>query len=180
MSLRSVLVFAVLAAAPLPGCGQGCSIGSQQGYSPVQPIAFSHALHSGEFRIECLYCHSGAEQSRHAGVPAAQICMNCHRQVKQNAPGVRRVARAIASGRPIQWTKVHRLPDHVYFNHERHARLGGVVCQNCHGPVEQMVRVEQTELMTMGWCLDCHRTSNGQAGPTGPLAPPTDCSGCHY
>ena len=172
-----MLTFLVGAAVAAFGCDV---VGSQQGYRPEQPIPFSHALHAGEYRIDCLYCHSGATESRHAGVPAAQICMNCHSQVQKDAPEIRRVARAIQTGTPIAWTKVHRLPDYVWFDHSRHFRTGGVACQSCHGPVEQMVRVEQAEPMTMGWCLDCHRSSAGETGPTGPLAPPTDCSGCHY
>jgi hypothetical protein len=174
-ALALLVVFSPLQA----GCAQGCTIGSQQGYAPEQPIAFSHALHAGDLRVDCLYCHSGAEESRHAGVPAVQVCMNCHSQVKKDSPALRPLVRAIDTGEPIRWTKVHRLPDHAYFNHASHVRQG-VACQSCHGPVEQMVRVEQTEPMTMGWCLDCHRASAGQTGSIGPLAPPTDCSGCHY
>lgn len=150
-------------------------VGTQQGYEPPQPIAYSHALHAGELKIACMYCHSGAEYSRHAGVPSANVCMNCHKQVKADSPEVQKIAQAVATNTPIQWTRVHRYPDFAYFNHSRHVGQG-VQCQACHGPVETMVRVRQVETMTMGWCIECHRTTLAE----GKLKPPTDCSACHY
>lgn len=170
--LKQVVLAATLAV--------GCSVGSQQGYEPEQPIAFSHALHAGEYKIECLYCHSGAERSRHAGVPSPSVCMNCHSQVKKDSPEVLKVAQAITSGRPIEWVKVHRLPDFAYFNHSRHVTRGGVACQSCHGPVQTMARVKQVESMSMGWCLDCHRAVARDPANAGTLSPPTDCAACHY
>ncbi len=156
----------------------GCNVvGSHQGYEPAQPIEYSHAQHAGEFKIPCQYCHYGAERSRYAGVPSASICMNCHSQVKKDSPLIAKIVQAIETGRPIQWVKVHRLPDFAYFNHSRHVNAG-VVCQTCHGPIETMVRVRQFEPVTMGWCLDCHRRTPAESG--GKLNPPTDCSGCHY
>jgi tellurite resistance protein TehA-like permease len=159
--------------------GAGCD-GSftNQGYAPEQPVAFSHAQHAGELKIGCLYCHFGAERSRHAGVPPVNVCMNCHAEVKKSSPEIQKLARATARGEPIAWVKVHRLPDHAYFSHARHV-AGGVACQVCHGPVETMVRVRQAAPLTMGWCLDCHRgrgdfANAAAAGPAG-----TDCSSCH-
>ncbi|MHB8872919.1 MAG: cytochrome c3 family protein [Myxococcaceae bacterium] len=167
---------ALLLALVAGGCN--VAVGTQQGYEPSQPVAFSHALHSGEYKIDCLYCHAGAEQSRHAGVPPVQVCMNCHTQVKKDAPEVQKLFAAMDGGTPIAWTRVHRLPDYAYLSHASHVGAG-VKCQQCHGPVETMVRVQQLETMAMGWCLDCHRTT--AAAPVNPqkLAPPTDCSACH-
>lgn len=167
----------LVAGAALAGC-RGCTVMTQQGYAPVQPIAFSHALHAGEYQLDCRYCHFGAERSRHAGVPPAQVCMNCHTQVKKDSPEIQRIAEAVKTGRPIEWVKVHRLPDHAWFSHENHVGAG-VKCQTCHGPVETMVRVQQVERMSMGWCLDCHREM-GKAEPGAAAHPAsTDCSACH-
>lgn len=168
--LRTLLAAAALALT-LGGCS--CTMGSQQGYAPEQPVAYSHALHAGELQLDCQYCHFGASRSRHAGIPPAQVCMNCHTQVLKDSPEVKKVAAAVAEDRPIQWVKVHRLPDHAFFSHQNHVQ-GGVACQECHGPVETMVRVEQVERMTMGWCLDCHRARAPQVS-----AATTDCAGCH-
>jgi hypothetical protein len=170
-----------LAAAVLALAVQGCENGflTQQGYEPVQPIAYSHALHPGEFKMNCQYCHFGAARSRHAGVPPAQVCMGCHAQVKKDAPEVAKIAKAVADGTPIEWTKVHRLPDFVWFSHQNHV-AADVVCQTCHGPIETMVRVHQQETMTMGWCLDCHRKTLADPKSAGKLAPPTQCGECHH
>lgn len=154
------------------------SQGSRQGYEPAQPIAYSHALHAGERQIDCQYCHFGAETSRHAGVPPASVCMNCHNQVRKDSPEVQKIAQAVDSGKPIEWVKVHRLADFVYFNHSRHV-TAGVTCQTCHGPVETMVRVRQVETMSMGWCLNCHRNPSAQVPGGEALSPPSDCAACH-
>lgn len=171
---RAKVLASALAAALASGCSDG-GVATNQGYAPIQPIAFSHAVHAGDRQIECLYCHAGAESSRHAGVPPASACMGCHAQVKADSPEVKKVAEAVGQDRPIEWIKVHRLPDHAYFNHSSHV-VAGVKCQACHGPVETMVRVEQVERMTMGWCLECHRSTSGS---TAPALPPSDCSACH-
>ncbi len=155
----------------LAGCPQ---LGSQQGYAPVQPIAYSHALHAGEYKIDCQYCHFAADRSRHAGVPPVSVCMNCHTQIKKDSPEIQKLAKAVETNQPIEWVKVHRLPDHAFFSHASHIS-GGVKCQECHGPVEKMVRVAQVETMSMGWCLDCHRARN----VAGAEAAPTQCSSCH-
>jgi hypothetical protein len=162
-----LLVFGLAAAA----CDVGGSFGSQKGYEPVQPIPFSHALHAGEYKVDCTYCHTGVERSRHAGIPAVSTCMNCHAQVKKDSPDIQRLAAAYASGEPISWVRVHRFPDFAYFNHASHTAVAGQKCQTCHGPVEQMVRVKQVETMSMGWCLSCHRKSEKA---------PTDCVACHF
>jgi hypothetical protein len=186
--------------------------GNQQGYEPVQPIAFSHRLHAGEMQISCLYCHSGAEVSRHAGIPAASTCMNCHRFVsaplgalraedekaKQEnrrprplvSPEIQKIYDALALDdhltrdpqkflQPVAWTRINRLPDFVYFNHSAHVN-SGVACQKCHGPIETMDRVRQAPDLTMGWCVNCHRTANAAGVASRPVQPSTDCSTCHY
>ena len=167
-------LFAALSGLALASCE---SQGTRQGYEPAQPIAYSHALHAGERKIDCQYCHFGAEKSRHAGVPPTSVCMGCHKQVRPDSPEVKKIAAAYSAGKSIEWVKVHRLADFVYFNHSRHV-AANVACQTCHGPVETMTRVRQVETMSMGWCLDCHR--NPPPGPGGStLKPPADCAACH-
>jgi len=150
----------------------GCNVGSQQGYS--------HAVHAGQRQIDCLYCHFGAERSRHAGVPPAQVCMNCHSQVKRDSPEVQKIEAAVDSGTPIAWTRVHRFPDFAYFDHSRHVAVAGIQCQSCHGPVETMTRVRQVGSMSMGFCVDCHRKSGQPVTGLAPSAPSTDCTACHF
>jgi hypothetical protein len=104
--------------------------------------------------------------------------MNCHTKVKPESPEIQAVRKAVESGAPLGWVKVHRLPDFTFFDHSRHVVAGGLKCQTCHGPVETMVRVGQVETMTMGWCLDCHRKTEVETG--GRVKPSTDCSACHY
>jgi hypothetical protein len=146
-------VLALCALAVLAGCET-----NNQGYEPRQPIAYSHATHAGGAQIECTYCHFQAERGRYAGIPPAQVCMNCHTQVLPDNVEVQKVKAAIDNNEPIQWVRVHRLPDHAYFNHSAHVVTGDIECQECHGPVESMGLVRQEEPLTMGWCLDCHRT----------------------
>jgi len=147
-------------------------IGVHQGYAPEQPIAFPHKVHAGDNKIPCLYCHSAARTSRHAGIPSASVCMNCHSLIEKQTTEIQRLKEAVQQRRPIAWTKVHNLPDFVYFNHSQHV-VSGVACQRCHGAVEQMDRIEQAAPLTMGWCLDCHR----KAGPE--LARLRRASGSH-
>ncbi len=144
-------------------------------YKPSQPIAFDHSLHAGKdnLAINCQYCHSGAEKSRHAGIPSANVCMNCHQAVSEGTKtGTEEIAKIYAATgwdptamkytgeqKPIVWNKVHNLPDHVYFNHSQHVAVGKIECQECHGPVDtKMDQVEQWSPLTMAWCLDCHNT----------------------
>jgi len=165
--------------------------GNQQGYEPRQPIAFSHRIHAGDNKISCLYCHSSAEKSRVAGLPAASTCMNCHQKVIPDSPEVRKVALALKTGKPIEWVRVHRLPALASFNHSAHVNAG-FACSHCHGPVETMERVRQENHLSMGFCVTCHRTwenkpppvdsvvwAGGGLSPLHRLAPSTDCSVCH-
>ncbi|WP_082780267.1 c-type cytochrome [Rufibacter sp. DG15C] len=134
-------------------------IGIQQGYAPKQPIAFSHKLHAGDHQINCNYCHTSVYKSRSANIPSANICMNCHSQIKKESPEIQKIYRAIENNKPIEWVRVHNLPDLAYFNHSQHTKVGGVECQTCHGPIETMEVVAQFSPLTMGWCIDCHRNT---------------------
>ncbi len=133
------------------------SIGIQQGYAPSQPINFSHKLHAGMYEIECQYCHTGVTKSKNANIPSANICMNCHNSVKVASPEIQKIYKAIEKNRPIEWVRVHNLPDLAYFNHSQHVKVGGLECQTCHGPVEEMEVIQQYSPLTMGWCINCHR-----------------------
>ena len=165
-------------------------IGIHQGYSPAQPIDFSHRIHAGDNRIPCLYCHYAARTSRHAGIPPESLCMNCHSLLEKQTAEIEKLKEAVQEQRPIRWIKVHNLPDFVYFNHSQHV-LSGIACQRCHGPVERMDRVEQASPLTMGWCLDCHRqqahlpTLGIERAARNLIEKPQpaaglDCSACHY
>lgn len=134
-----------------------------------QPVEFDHRHHFRDDGIECLYCHSSAERSASAGIPTTDVCMGCHAQVWNNSPLLEVVRRSYFSGTPINWKRVHDLPDFVYFNHSVHVTQG-IACENCHGDVGSMARVVQVQPLTMGWCLDCHR----QARTLVPQRVPTD------
>ena len=142
-------------------------LGRSRGYQPEQPIKFSHKLHAGINQINCLYCHSGAEKSKHAMIPSPNVCMNCHKGVQagESEEGTEQIAKLTKyyeEKKPIEWVKIHNLPDHVYFNHSQHVAVGKVACQTCHGPVEQMEEVYQFTSLSMGWCINCHRDTKVQ------------------
>lgn len=162
-------------------------LGRQQGYQPTQPIYFSHKVHAGLNQINCLYCHSGAWESKHAGIPTLNVCMNCHNVVTEYTKGPQlhdEDGQEINGTAEIQklfqyagftpgpnaqwdpkrakspeWVKIHNLPDHVYFNHAQHTRIGNVQCQTCHGNIQDMDKVFQASELSMGWCINCHRES---------------------
>ncbi len=142
------------------------NIGVQQGYSPKQPIAYSHKVHAGEFEIDCNYCHTGVTKSKNANIPSANICMNCHSAITKGTKTdggtaeIEKIYAAIENNKPIEWVRIHNLPDLAYFNHAQHVQVGGVECQTCHGEIQEMEVVEQFSNLTMGWCIDCHRTTN--------------------
>lgn len=146
-------------------------------YKPEQPILFNHTLHAGKMEagnlaINCQYCHSSAEKSKHAGIPSANVCMNCHQAVgegrsPEGTVEIAKIYKAVGwdpeklsytgEEEPIRWVKVHNLPDHAYFNHAQHVAVGKVECQECHGPIDEKMDVaEQWAPLTMGWCIDCH------------------------
>jgi hypothetical protein len=134
-------------------------IGVHQGYAPKQPIAFSHKLHAGEMKINCAYCHTGVYKGKQSGIPSANICMNCHNAIKRESPEIQKIYSAIENNKPIEWVRVHNLPDLAYFNHAQHTNVGGLDCKNCHGEIATMEVVQQRSSLTMGWCIDCHRKS---------------------
>jgi menaquinone reductase, multiheme cytochrome c subunit len=135
------------------------------GYAPIQPVAYSHKLHAGDLGMDCRYCHYTVERSGYAAIPQTEVCMNCHVRVKDTSPELQPVRDSYATGEPIPWVKVHRLPDYVYFNHQAHV-TSGVSCLSCHGRVDQMIVVKQMEPLSMAWCLDCHRNPAAHIRPT--------------
>ncbi len=157
------------------------SIGVYQGYKPEQPIKFSHKIHAGQNKINCVYCHSGVEKSRHAGIPSANVCMNCHKAVSEGKQtGTTEISKIYAAvgwdaekqvytgkEKPIKWVKVHNLPDHAYFNHSQHIVVGKLECKECHGAIEEMETVEQHAPLTMGWCIKCHGEKEVQMADNG-------------
>ena len=174
------------------------------GYSPNQPIPYSHKLHAGDMGMDCRYCHVNVERSSVASVPPTQVCMNCHDHVRQDSPKLAALRESWAKGTPIPWVRVHKSPDYVYFPHNRHI-ASGVGCVECHGRIDQMIKVRQEQPLSMGWCLECHRdpaahlrpvdkvTTMDWEPPNGEsreafgqkmmqekkIAPPTECSRCH-
>ena len=175
------------------------------GYQPVQPIAFSHALHAGQLGMDCTYCHQHVGASPHANIPHVRTCMNCHGEafgnIKSSSAALAPLREAWESGNPVPWIQVHRLPDYAYFNHAVHVRRG-VGCVSCHGKVNEMEVVRHVEPLSMAWCLDCHRDPAPNLRPLRSITdadwvgsfkddgaarlleeaginPPTSCSGCH-
>jgi hypothetical protein len=138
------------------------TIGRSKDYSPLQPVKFSHAVHAGQNGTDCIYCHSSAPYSKTAGIPPENVCMNCHLMVRKGTrSGVFEISKIISSyesQKPIEWIKVHNLPDHVVFSHAQHISAGGVACVECHGDVKKMDVIRQVSDLSMGWCLNCHRT----------------------
>jgi hypothetical protein len=145
---------------------EAAGLGRQQYYQPDQPVWFSHKVHAGQNKIDCMYCHYTADKSMHAGIPPTQLCMNCHNVVKQGkitgTTEIEKIYKAIETGKPIEWVKVHNLPDHAYFNHAQHVNVGKVACAECHGEVEKMNQIIQVNDLSMGWCIECHRTKEVQ------------------
>jgi len=159
-------------------------IGIDQGYQPVQEIHYSHKIHAGDNGIDCKYCHSSARTSKTSGIPSLNVCMNCHKSIYEVSPEtataeyskefydgeIKKLYAAagwsdeeqkyVNEGTPVKWTRIHNLPDFVYFNHSQHVTVAGVECQTCHGPVEEMEIMYQHAPLTMGWCIECHRTTN--------------------
>ena len=185
---------------------------NNQGYEPIQPIAYSHRLHAGELGLDCLHCHSGAEVSQTAGIPSASICMNCHRFVtapfnvvreeddraqKEMRPPVRIVSSELKklytsfglredltpdpekSMLPVEWVRIHALPDYVAFDHRAHVGAH-VDCQTCHGEVQTMERVRQVSDLSMGWFVNCHRDVNRDGLKGRKVDAPIDCVACHH
>ncbi len=150
-----------------------------RGFQPTQPIPYSHQLHAGVLRIPCLYCHSGALKSRVAGIPTVDKCMNCHKVTKVDSPNIKLLTAIYTSGKPMQWERIHSLPDHVYFDHRPHVHAG-ILCQTCHGEVQTMFVVYQNMSMRMSNCLGCHRKPK-EALPADSkiVTGPEHCFACH-
>lgn len=161
-------------------------LGRNKDYQPEQPIFYSHKVHAGVNQVSCLYCHGGAYEGKHANVPSVNVCMNCHMAISEygaqseklyredgtEVNGTAEIQKIYAAAgwdpklkkytgkeKPIEWVKIHNLPDHVYFNHSQHTRAGKVQCQTCHGPIQEMPEVKQFADLSMGWCINCHRES---------------------
>ena len=150
-------------------------VGVTTNYQPTQPIAFSHKIHAGDNAIDCNYCHTSARTSKHSGIPSANVCMNCHANIVEgtisgtaelqkiyDAVGYDPKSRTYIEGyeqKPIEWVRIHNLPDLAYFNHSQHVSVGKLECQECHGAIEEMDVVKQHSELTMGWCIECHRES---------------------
>jgi mono/diheme cytochrome c family protein len=217
-----ILIFGLVILGGYTTINNAIGLSRQQGYAPDQPIKFSHALHAGQQKIDCQYCHDGARRSKHGYIPPVSTCMNCHAAVKKGPQyGTAEILKIYAAagfnpaavsrdkyffeatvtndermvaykdyleetykaelednntknkirseidkqlvaikpmiGKPIEWVRIHNLPDHAYFNHSQHVVAGGVACQSCHGEVEKMVVVKQHAPLSMGWCINCHR-----------------------
>ena len=172
------------------------------GYQPEQPVPYSHALHVGQLGMDCRYCHTGVEQAAHAAIPPTQTCMNCHSLVRASSEKLIPVRESYASGMPVEWVRIHNLPDYVYFNHSAHVRRG-VGCVSCHGRIDTMEVVYKAEPLSMGWCLECHRNPERHLRPVEfvtqldwvpekdqlalgaelreryDINPPEDCNTCH-
>jgi hypothetical protein len=172
------------------------------GYAPVQPVPYSHAVHVGQLGIDCRYCHITVDRAAAAAIPPTQTCMNCHKTVRTTSDKLIPVQESAATGMPIEWVRVHDLPDYVYFNHSAHVRRG-IGCFSCHGRVDTMEVVRQVEPLSMAWCLDCHRSPERHLRPPEKVTtmdwvpeedqlvigarlrqdldinPPTDCTTCH-
>jgi hypothetical protein len=134
------------------------------GYEPTQPVPYSHKLHVGQLGLDCRYCHIGVEKTPYASIPATETCMACHKSVGTRKESLQPVRASFASGDPIEWVRIHKVPDYAYFNHGAHVQRG-VGCVECHGRIDQMEKVSQVADLSMGWCLDCHRNPEPHLRP---------------
>ncbi len=165
-TFKGLFVFILTVVVMKAGIDGLFTVGVQQGYEPTQPIAYSHKLHAGDLGIDCNYCHTGVRKSKNANIPSANICMNCHSSIqnvtgKQGvSPEIQKIYDAVESGKPIEWVRIHNLPDLAYFNHAQHVEVGKLECQTCHGEVQEMEVVSQFANLTMGWCVNCHRETD--------------------
>jgi cytochrome c7-like protein len=161
---------------------------------PAQPINFPHSVHVQTYKMDCKYCHADARRSDYAGLPSVTRCMGCHKIVAADRPEIKKLSEYLAKGEPIPWTRVFKVPEFTYFPHKPHVRAG-VECKTCHGAVETMTTVAASTgprlgndllnlvgmhppapPLTMGWCIECHRTQNATRG----LHAPLDCVTCHH
>ncbi|MGQ1785866.1 cytochrome c3 family protein [Saccharicrinis sp. GN24d3] len=145
---------------------EAAELGRSQDYMPDQPIKFSHQVHAGDNKIDCMYCHYNAENSKSAGIPGPGLCMNCHVIVREGSRSgkseIAKLVKHFEEGTDIEWVRIHNLPDHVFFSHAQHVNAGKLDCAECHGAVEEMHILKQENDLSMGWCLDCHKKTNVQ------------------
>jgi len=137
---------------------------TQVGYAPKQPVPYSHRLHVGQLGLDCRYCHVNVERAPLAMVPPTETCMNCHQLVKTDSAELQPIRDSWASGQPMEWARIHKLPDYVYFNHSIHVAKG-VGCATCHGPVNKMPLMYEANSLRMEWCLNCHRNTQEYLRP---------------
>ncbi len=186
---------------------EAIALGRQKAYQPLQPVKFSHNVHAGINGTDCLYCHHTAEYGKSAGIPSLNVCWNCHAIVREGTHSGRFEINKIVAAyeqtrKPIHWIRIHHLPDHVFFSHAQHVGAGKLDCEECHGPVKEMDVIYQYSDLSMGWCLDCHRTrkvqfveneyyriyeqyhekikSGEMDSVTVEMIGGTDCQKCHY
>ena len=172
MGRRIVILVAAVAVLAVGAVALAATLGG--GSSLEQPIPFPHDVHAGANQIPCMYCHSSADKSVDAGIPAVEICAGCHLaggvpMIAADSPGVKTMTAYWNAGEPIPWVRIYDLADHAHFPHMMHVNAG-LECQACHGPVEEMAEIEQVASLRMGWCLECHRERDVR----------TDCTVCHY
>ena len=134
------------------------------GYQPIQPVNFPHSVHVKQLGLDCRYCHNGVEKSWYSNIPATSVCMNCHTQVLKDDPRLAPVRESAATGKPIEWVQIHKLPDYAYFNHSVHVNRG-VSCVECHGQINNMDEVYHAKPFSMTFCLDCHRDPAAHVRP---------------
>jgi hypothetical protein len=169
---------------------------TQVGYTPTQPIPYSHRLHVGQLGIDCRYCHANIERAAKAMIPPTQTCMGCHSIIRKDSGRLAALRASWETGQPVEWIQLHKLPDHAYFDHSVHL-AAGVGCVTCHGRIDQMEVVHIDQPISMGWCLECHRDPTPNLRPKDQLTnmtwspeqsagfqppkvnPPQHCSGCH-
>ena len=176
------------------------------GYRPKQPVSFDHSIHVSQLGMDCRYCHTYVDRSEHAHVPDSSTCMNCHTQIKPDSPALAPIRDSFTSGQPVEWIRIHKTPDYVYFNHSVHVNRG-ISCVECHGNVDKMTEVYHAKSLSMAFCLDCHRSPEDFIRPVDKVydlnwnwpgmnpeesrkqrlqmvedwnvQPPQSCSGCH-
>jgi hypothetical protein len=204
---RSLNYLPLVAAVGVAVLGGGITLGiwyyfspknTQIGFAPEQPVPYSHKLHAGELGIDCRYCHANIERSQEAMIPPTQACMGCHAIVKKDSPKLAALRGSWGSDRPVEWVRVHRVADYVYFDHSVHL-AAGVGCVTCHGRIDQMEVVRQDKPLNMGWCIECHRHPGPNLRPKdqitnmtwtpsadeaaqfaeATLRGPEHCTGCH-
>ena len=203
--LKVVIVITVLGVTAVAGVSYYLTPKyARVGYAPTQPVAYNHYLHAEQLGLDCRYCHSYVDESGHANVPDSATCMNCHSQVKKDSPLLEPVRKSYETGEPIEWVRIHKVPDYVYFNHAVHVNRG-ISCVECHGNINEMEVVYHDQPLTMAFCLECHRNPEDKIRPLDEvynlnwtpenatahaewakeavinwnINPPQSCSGCH-